>query len=62
MTAGLAAIFGIIDFLTICRVREQSAGWIHVVGNVTALVIAIINTVFHQHHREEANHTISMKC
>jgi uncharacterized membrane protein len=47
VTAGLAAIFGIIDFLTIGRVRQQSAGWIHALGNVAALTIAIINTVLH---------------
>lgn len=42
-TGALAAVFGLIDFLTIQRVREHTAGWIHFLGNATVLVIALIN-------------------
>lgn len=42
-TGLLAAIFGLTDFLTIERVREHSAGWIHFLGNATVLVIALVN-------------------
>ena len=42
-TGLLAAIFGLTDFLTIKRVREHSAGWIHFLGNATVLVLALIN-------------------
>jgi uncharacterized membrane protein len=44
VTGGVAAVFGIIDFLTINRSRQVTAGWIHALGNVAALTIAIINT------------------
>lgn len=47
VTGGVAAIFGIIDFLTIGRVRQLSAGWVHALGNVAALTLAIINTYLH---------------
>ncbi len=42
-TGLLAAIFGLTDFLTIKRVREHTAGWIHFLGNATVLVIALVN-------------------
>lgn len=44
VTMGFAAIFGIIDFVTISRARAQIDGWIHGLGNVVALVVTIINT------------------
>jgi uncharacterized membrane protein len=42
LTAVLAAITGILDFVRIGRVRKRQAGWFHLIGNVAAL-IAIIN-------------------
>lgn len=42
-TGLLAAIFGLTDFLTIKRVREHTAGWIHFLGNAAVLVIALVN-------------------
>jgi uncharacterized membrane protein len=47
VTGGAAAIFGIVDFLTIGRVRQLPAGWIHALGNVVALTLAITNTYLH---------------
>jgi uncharacterized membrane protein len=42
--AGLvAALTGMLDFLKIDRVRKHSAGWTHMLGNVTAMVLTLIN-------------------
>lgn len=43
LTGALAAVFGLIDFLTIGQVRQRAAGWIHFFGNATALILAGIN-------------------
>jgi uncharacterized membrane protein len=37
----LAAVLGLIDFLSIRRVREHAAGWIHFIGNSTVLVLSL---------------------
>ena len=42
-TGVLAAITGLLDFVRIYRAREHKAGWIHLIGNVTVLVLASIN-------------------
>lgn len=39
----VAALTGMLDFLKIDRVRQHSAGWIHMVGNVAALVLSLIS-------------------
>jgi uncharacterized membrane protein len=39
----LAAATGLSDFLKIDRVRKRSAGWIHLLGNVAALGLTLIN-------------------
>ncbi|MEB3182512.1 MAG: DUF2231 domain-containing protein [Nostocaceae cyanobacterium] len=39
----VAALTGMMDFLRIDRVRKRSAGWIHMVGNVTVLLLTLIN-------------------
>ena len=39
----LAAVFGLIDFLSVPAAREHSAGWIHFIGNAVVLLVAIIN-------------------
>lgn len=41
----LAMASGMMDFLKINRVREHSAGWIHMVGNVAAMFLSLINLV-----------------
>jgi uncharacterized membrane protein len=38
-----AAITGMLDFLRIQRVRKRTAGWMHLILNVSALVLAIVN-------------------
>jgi len=44
-TGVLAALFGLIDFLTIRRARSHAAGWIHFLGNDTALGLALMNSL-----------------
>jgi uncharacterized membrane protein len=39
----LAAVFGLIDFLTIPGVRSLSAAWMHFVGNGPAVLLALWN-------------------
>lgn len=43
VTGLIAAATGMMDFLKIDRVRQHSAGWIHMVGNVAALGISLVN-------------------
>jgi uncharacterized membrane protein len=38
-----AAVAGLTDFLTIARVREHRAAWIHLIGNLAALSLAAIS-------------------
>ncbi len=41
--AALAAVIGFVDFLGERQIRTLRASWYHMVGNVTAEVIAIVN-------------------
>jgi len=41
--AALAALAGLIDFLSEPRIRALSAAWYHLLGNVTAVVLSLIN-------------------
>ena len=41
----LAGITGFLDFSRIKRVRDRSAGWLHMTGNIAALVLSLINWV-----------------
>ena len=50
----LAALTGIMDFLKIDRVRKRSAGWIHLVGNITALALTLLNWLLRVNHPAEA--------
>lgn len=43
LTGLIAAVAGLMDFLKIDRVRQHSAGWIHMVGNVAAIGLSLIN-------------------
>lgn len=43
VTGALAALLGLIEFVSIARVRRLPAGWIHLIGNVAALVLALGN-------------------
>ncbi|MEH1964348.1 MAG: DUF2231 domain-containing protein [Nostoc sp.] len=39
----LAAAIGLSDFLKIERVRKRSAGWVHLILNVSLLVLSLVN-------------------
>src|SRR6185437_12803441 len=41
----LAAAFGLTDFLTIPRARQGSTGWVHFLGNLLAVVLALVNVL-----------------
>lgn len=43
LTGLIAAATGLMDFLKIDRVRQHSAGWIHMVGNVAAIGLSLVN-------------------
>lgn len=43
----LAAIAGLIDFLFGRRIRQQQTAWLHMVGNIVALVLAFFNMLVH---------------
>jgi uncharacterized membrane protein len=43
VTGILAAIVGMSDFIKIERVRKRKAGWLHLILNVTLLVLTAIN-------------------
>lgn len=39
----LAAILGLIDFVTVERARQHSAGWIHLIGNLVAMILSVVS-------------------
>jgi len=39
----VAAVLGLIDFLTIRRVRSLAASWVHFLGNAAALLLSLWN-------------------
>lgn len=41
--AALAAIMGFIDFFGEPRIREARTAWYHMIGNLTAVVLSLIN-------------------
>ena len=43
LTAALAAVAGLMDFLGDERIRDLSAAWHHMIGNVVVVVLALIN-------------------
>lgn len=49
----LAGITGFLDFAKIKRVRDRSAGWLHMGGNVAALVLSLINLLLRQGNAAE---------
>ncbi|CAA9419067.1 FIG00872736: hypothetical protein [uncultured Microcoleus sp.] len=44
----LAAITGFLEFFKVKRVRERSAGWLHMGGNVAVMVLSLINLLLRQ--------------
>lgn len=43
ISAGLAAVFGLIDFFGVSRVRSLRAGWAHMLLNVAIVALTIVN-------------------
>jgi uncharacterized membrane protein len=39
----MAALIGLFDFVKIPKVRKRTAGWAHMIFNVTALVLTLVN-------------------
>ncbi len=52
VTGLLAGLVGAIDYLTIQRARERTAGKIHAAGNITAVVLAAVNLALRWGDRE----------
>jgi uncharacterized membrane protein len=49
----LAALFGLTDFLTIRRARHM-AGWVHMTGNLLAVLLSLASLVIRLGNREAA--------
>lgn len=47
VSALLAAIFGFIDFFGERRIRQMRQSWYHMVGNLLAVVLSIVNLFIH---------------
>lgn len=47
IVSAFAAVVGLIDFFGDSRIRELRAAWIHGIGNVTAVILSIINCLVH---------------
>jgi uncharacterized membrane protein len=43
ISAGLAAVVGLVDFLGVPRVRSVRAGWAHMLLNVTIVALGVVN-------------------
>ncbi len=46
VTGAIAAVVGLVDFLTIARAREHRIGWIHALGNGAVLVLALVSLLW----------------
>jgi uncharacterized membrane protein len=53
VTGLVAALFGLIDFVTIRRARAHSAGWIHFLGNLVAVVLAGVSVLLRRGGNQE---------
>lgn len=42
-SAALAAILGLVDFLGDARVRRMRQAWMHMIGNVIAVLLQVVN-------------------
>jgi len=43
----LAAIAGLIDFLSNLQIRALAPAWLHMIGNLAVLILAIFNMLIH---------------
>jgi uncharacterized membrane protein len=41
--AALAALAGLTDFLSDIRIRELNTAWLHMIGNVVAVLLSLLN-------------------
>jgi uncharacterized membrane protein len=54
VTGLLAAVLGLIDFVTIRRVRSVSAGWLHLLGNLAAVALSLVSWLMRANNPEAA--------
>jgi uncharacterized membrane protein len=54
LTGAAAAVFGLVDFVTIDRAREHRIGWVHAVGNSTVLGLALVSLLWRRGDPVEA--------
>jgi uncharacterized membrane protein len=47
ITGALAAIAGLIDFLGNPLIRSHRPAWLHMIGNLIVLMLALLNTLVH---------------
>jgi uncharacterized membrane protein len=51
MVGGVAAaLTGMLDFLRIERVRKRTAGWAHMILNIVALTLTLVNLIIRWNH------------
>ncbi len=50
----VAALTGLLDFFKINRVRQHSAGWIHMIGNIIALGLSFVNLFLRWNNQSSA--------
>lgn len=43
----LAVVAGIIDFLFVSRARSPAASWLHAIGGLVVLALALVNSLVH---------------
>jgi len=48
VTALLAAVFGFIDFFGERRIRNLKVAWMHMIGNLVAVVVSVGNFLVHR--------------
>ncbi|WP_237065818.1 DUF2231 domain-containing protein [Loktanella sp. M215] len=44
---GLAALAGLVDLVANPRIRAISTAWVHAVGNICVLLLALLNSLVH---------------
>jgi uncharacterized membrane protein len=49
VTAALAAVAGLTDFLGDRRIRALRDAWMHMIGNITAVVVELVNLILRLH-------------
>ena len=49
-----AAVLGLIDFVSIARVRSLSAGWLHFLGNLAAVGLSLVSWLLRANNMEGA--------